>query len=344
MRAKDLKEVLRNSLDAGSSPEIELGSIFIWGPPGIGKSRICEEVAIEQKAGCIDFRLVLCDPTDLRGLPFPFKDEKGVERCVWIPPDELPRENDPKFPSRGFLFFNDFPTAPPLTQSSAFQMAIRPHQLGAYQLPEGWVVIAAGNRMEDRSGAHRMPKALSNRWMHIELDVQVDDWVDWAIKHEIDSNIIGFLKWKPTLLHAFDPASSEEAFATPRTWEMVNRQLGSKLPPRILAETIEGTVGKGAASELRAFITLQTELPDIDKIFAGSDFVPEKVSLKYALITALATRAKPNQFDRLIRYSDKWPEEFAVLLVKMLVSRDSDALVKCPSMPEWSKKHKDVLI
>ena len=342
IRAKNVKEVLKTSLDSGSVVGQELGSIFLWGQPGVGKSQTIAEVARENQAGCIDFRLILCDPTDLRGLPFPIKDANGVERCIWITPDELPRENDLRFPSRGFLFFDDFVTAPPLTQAAAFQITISPHQLGPYRLPTGWVVVAAGNRMEDRSGAHRMPKALSNRFIHIDYEVNVDDWVDWALANNIDSKIISFIKFKPSLLHAFNPNSSEEAFATPRTWEMVNRQMGI-FGKWVSDEVVEGTVGKGAAAEFKAFMVLQSELPNIDRIFAGENYVPEKVSLKYAVVSALATRPKPNQYDRLLEYSNYLPDEFAVLLLKMLVSRDGSTVSKCPTLPAWVKTHAEVI-
>ena len=86
MRAKDLKEVVRSHLKSGSG-EKELFSLYIEGPPGIGKSAIVAEVAEEEEVGCIDFRRLLRDPTDLRGIPVP-DFELGVAK--WLPPSELP--------------------------------------------------------------------------------------------------------------------------------------------------------------------------------------------------------------------------------------------------------------
>lgn len=336
MQPKGIKQVLKYQLEHGSNPDKEFGSIFLWGPPGIGKSRIVEDTAKELGVGCIDFRLILCDPTDLRGLPIPFKDATtGKDRVMWVPPDELPRSG------RGFLFFDDFPTAPPLVQGSAYQIAIRPHQLGPYQLPTEWVIIAAGNRVEDRSLAHRIPMALANRFHHYELDVNSDDWTDWALRNAINPNIIAFLKWRPKLLFAFDAQTSENAFPTPRSWEAAHRAIG--LPKSVLAETLEGTVGKGATAEFMAFLKVQTELPDINTIFQGSNYVPEKLDLKYALVAALATRATTKQFERLLDYSNHLPGEFSVLLVKMLISRDKTAVGMAPSFEKWTKEHKDIV-
>lgn len=337
MRSKEIKTLLKTQLKKGSNPEKELGSIFLWGQPGVGKSAVVTEVAQEEKVGCIDFRLILCDPTDLRGIPIPYTDEKGHQSAKWIAPDELPKGG------AGFLFFDDFPTAPPLVQASAYQIAIKPHQLGPYHLPEGYVIVGAGNTLKDRSLARPMPKALSNRFTHIEFEVNLDDWTDWALTHNVNPSVIGFLKYRPELLHAFKPEQSEEAFPTPRTWEMVSRAVDIITQKGILSQVIAGNVGGGAAAEFGAFLKLQNELPSLDKIFAGENIVPSKLDLKYALVSALAIQAKENQYNRLLEYSDALPEEFAVLMVKMLISRNQGAVGKAKVWPDWARKHHELI-
>lgn len=335
---KELKKLIKISLDCGSDPTKEFGSIFAWGPPGIGKSGVVAQVATEEKVGFVDMRLVLCDPTDLRGIPMPAQDDKGEYSAMWIPPDELPKTG------RGILFFDDFVTAPPLVQASAYQITIPPHQLGQYKLPPGWVIVAAGNTMQDRSLAHRMPKALSNRFTHVWLEANVDTWVDWAFKAGISPNIIGFLKWRPELLHNFKAESSEEAFPTPRSWEFADRTL-KHIPARGLQNTVlSGQVGSGAAAEFGAFLKIQNELPPLENIFGGDNTVPQKLDLKYALVAALATRAQTHQFNRLVQYSEFLPEEFSILMVKMLISRDFKAVSQCPAIITWSQKRKDITL
>ena len=61
--------------------------IFIWGPPGIGKSDIIKQLGLELDAHVIDIRLSLWEPTDIKGIPYFDPDSKTM---LWAPPVELP--------------------------------------------------------------------------------------------------------------------------------------------------------------------------------------------------------------------------------------------------------------
>jgi len=175
--------------------------------------------------------------------------------------------------------------------------------------------------------------------------VHVDDWVEWALANGIDPNIIGFLKFRDNLLFQFDPSSSEHAFPTPRTWERASRILS--LPKSLQAETLTGTIGKGATAEFMSFLKIQTELPDINSILNGQnkDYLPTRTDLKYALVSALASRATgTKQLNNCIEYSYKLPAEFGVLLVTMMVSKDEKGVVSCPSLEKWAREHQDIII
>ena len=340
MRPKELKQTLKILVEKGSNPDKEICSLFIGGPPGIGKSRIVEDTAKECGVQMIDIRLLLCDPSDLRGIPIPFTNGDGKPTARWIPPDDLPTSG------RGILFFDDFLTAPPLVQGSAYQLTIRPHRLGNYQLPTGWVVVAASNRVADRALVHRMPTALANRFIHVELEENIDDWSKWALAQQkplTEPDIIAFLRWRPELLFKFDADSAERAFPSPRSWDFTSRIIQSFTKSQ-WPELLIGTIGKGAAAEFLSFLKVQKELPDLNEIFKGSNEVPTKVSLKYALCSALVVRAKPDQFERLVQYSFHLPQEFSVLLVNMLQAKNMEALATCPTIRKWSQENQDVIL
>ena len=188
--------------------------VFLWGPPGVGKSQVVRQVTRDLDLACTDVRAVLLDPVDLRGLPH----INGDNRAQWATPDFLPQDG------KGVLFLDELNAAPPLVQAACYQLVLD-RKIGEYTLPETWAVIAAGNRESDRAVTHRMPSALANRFVHIEFEADMEDWAAWALNHGIQSEIIGFLRFRPALLHQFDGRADEKAFPSPRAWEFVSKIL-----------------------------------------------------------------------------------------------------------------------
>ena len=135
--------------------------VFLWGAPGVGKSQVVAQVAEERNLALRDIRAVLLDPVDLRGLPR--ITAEGLS--VWCPPGFLPGANDPE---EGILFLDELNAAPPLVQAACYQL-ILDRRIGEYKLPDGWSIIAAGNREKDKAVTHRMPSALANRMVHLDF-------------------------------------------------------------------------------------------------------------------------------------------------------------------------------
>ncbi|NCC26299.1 MAG: MoxR family ATPase, partial [Deltaproteobacteria bacterium] len=212
--------------------------VFLWGAPGVGKSQVVAQVAARRSLELVDVRAVLLDPVDLRGIPR--IDAQG--NAVWCPPSFLPRSG------QGVLFLDELNTAPPLVQAACYQL-ILDRKLGEYILPEGWVIVAAGNRESDRSVTHRMPSALANRLIHLDFDPDLDDWLVWAEQADIDARLRAFLRFRPKLLHVFDPTRNEKAFPSPRSWEFASRVMRSGARWSTMRELLKGAVGESAAAE-----------------------------------------------------------------------------------------------
>lgn len=324
MKPKEVAVFLKSIVHCSNAP-----AVFIWGPPGVGKSDVARQVAEEEEIGFIDLRLALMDPTDLRGIPVP---EDG--KAKWLPPSALPTEG------RGILFLDELNLAPLLIQSSAYQLVLPPHKLGEYQLPKGWRVLAAGNKTEHGANTYKMAAPLRNRFVHIDFEVSVDDWREWAIKNSVISEVVEFISFRPDLLFQFDSKRYENAFPTPRSWEFVSAILKSQngLSKEIVHKVIEGTVGAGAATELSGYLEVRESLPAVDDILNGEDFIPHQTDVACAIVTALAIRARADQFTRLLHYSEKLSAEVAVLLGKLLVQKDKQGVLECSAWPAWSKK------
>ena len=184
--------------------------VFLWGPPGIGKSDIVKQIGDEAGREVVDVRLALWEPTDIKGIPY-YNAEQG--KMVWAPPSELPTEAD----STAIIFLDELNSAPPAVQAAAYQLILN-RRVGTYRLPDGVDVVAAGNREGDRGVTYRMPAPLANRFVHLEAKVDFDDWQEWAVNNNIHPEVVGYVGFAKQDLYDFDPKSSSKAFATPRSW------------------------------------------------------------------------------------------------------------------------------
>ncbi len=286
---------------------------FVWGPPGIGKSSIVKQIAETNGYEFIDLRLSLMDPTDLKGIPFYDKDE---HQALWAPPSFLPRSGE------GILFLDELNSAPPAVQASAYQL-ILDRKVGEYTLPEGWAIVAAGNREGDRGVVYRMPSPLANRFVHLEMDVSVEDWRDWAYESGVDERVIAYIGYKSDDLFSFDPTKNEKSFATPRSWEFVSSVLRSGMDEKLLLETIGGAIGKERAVRFLSFAKVMHKLPNIEAILeSGQGSYPEEVDVLHALATGLvmAVRQNPSaeRMDNLLNYTLELQSEFSVMVVQDL--------------------------
>lgn len=283
--------------------------VFLWGAPGIGKSSIVAQIAKEQNIDFIDLRLSLLDPTDLRGIPF---FDTANSTALWAPPAFLPD----KTKERGILFLDELNTAAPMVQASAYQL-ILDRKIGEYTLPDGWSIVAAGNRESDRGVVFRMAAPLANRFVHLEMEANVEDWKLWAKETEIDPAIIAFIASRPDALFSFNQDDSR-AFATPRTWEYVNEILSSHPDEDLILALISGAIGEELAAAFLAFRSV--ELPDIDTILEGTcTEVPSDANALHLLCSSLSIRITENisskKLNNILLYSLKMPKEFAVMLV-----------------------------
>ena len=279
---------------------------FIWGPPGVGKSSVIAQLAKERGEPLVDIRAPLLDPTDLRGIPAVVGD-----RAEWFPPGFLPRAGD----KPGVLFFDELNAASPIVQASLYQL-ILDRKIGEYQLPDGWTIVAAGNREEDRSVVFRMPDALANRFVHLEFDVSFDDWRIWATGRKLHPMVIGFLTMRRELLFKRGEGRS---FPTPRSWEMVADILDAFPSLGAAEEAVSGTVGVGAAIEFASFARDSIALEEIDSIIASPEqaALPKKISSLYVLVNHLSRRSEEADIRAACgKLLLRLPIEFGTLLAK----------------------------
>ena len=334
IRASELMGIVYDSLCTGSVKGEEIGSIYIEGSPGIGKSEIVQgAVALynqrfgKDAAGLVDVRLTLCDPSDLRGIPYP---DEINNIAKWMPPDILPYVGSDKFPEKGILFLDDFPTAPQIVQSAAYELIIQPHRLGNYQLPSGWVIVGAGNKTSDRANANKIPTAMISRFIKINYGIYdgfVNDWSQWAGENNIDNHVLGFLNSSAAitkdfhLIYDFDPGATNDSYACPRSWVTVSNILKRGYPNHIAREMVAGAVGKNASSVFFNFMDVISQLPSVSIILNGEnlDLKLENADEKYAMMVVLANSIENDeQMNNAITWAINQPLEFVTMFLRMI--------------------------
>ena len=327
MKANELKESLSKLIDAKLPT-------FIWGSPGIGKSSIVKQIAQEKNLEFIDLRLSLLDPTDLKGIPF---FDSNNNEALWAQPNFLPKEPA----SQGILFLDEINTAPPSVQAAAYQLVLD-RKVGDYELPKGWAIVAAGNSESDRGVVYRMPPPLANRFIHLEMEVSFEDWKSWAYQKSIEPAIIAFLNFDSSKLFNFDPSSNEKSFATPRSWEYVDRVLKSNIPKASELEVLSGAIGKETAVSFIGFKKVMHRLPNIEDILEGKEVeLQEDTQLLFALISALVAKlqdAPHEAIENAIKFSFKLPSEFSVMLIKDM-QQNSIELEDTEAFEEWVERY-----
>lgn len=268
--------------------------VFMWGPPGIGKSELVEGIGASGVLGntkVIDMRLALFEPTDLRGYPAP---DLANGKMIWLPPADLPQADMAAEYDAVILFLDELNSAAPSVQAAAYQLILN-RRIGQYVLPDNVVIVAAGNRETDKGVAYRMPKPLENRFIHVELRVDFTDWLNWAVNHNIHPDIVGYLSFAKNDLYNFDPASSSRGFATPRSWTFVSEMLeGSELTEGLETDLVAGCVGEGTAIKFMAHRKIAGDLPDPTDVLDGKvkEMKSNEMSAKYALATSLCYELK----------------------------------------------------
>ncbi len=343
-RAVEYLSAAYSALINADKPLTLFPSTMLWGPPGVGKSQAVRQLAqkLQDATGkrtvVTDVRLLLFSPIDLRGIP-PANEDKTL--AVWLKPAIF--KMDESQDVINLLFLDEISAAPPSVQAAAYQITLD-RTVGEHKLPDNCIVLAAGNRVTDKSVAYKMPKALANRLLHLNIRHDLAAWTEWALTHDIHPKLIGFLSFRQDLLMAFDGSGDDLAFATPRAWENVSNVL------RHVSENIDdvfdliaGIVGTGTATELRSWEELYRHLPAIEDVFAGKNPpLPPSSDALYALCAAMTEYAK-NHTHQLraiansILYADRMPADFSAMLLRNYLYIGEDFRKQLMDLPEFNR-------
>jgi len=305
--------------------------IFLWGPPGIGKSDIVKQITDGlPNSHLIDVRLSLWEPTDIKGIPF-FDSNAGT--MAWAPPSELPSDEFAAQYDNIVLFLDEMNSAAPAVQAAAYQLILN-RKVGTYKLPDNVLIVAAGNRDADKGVTYRMPAPLANRFIHLEMVVSFDDWFEWAVDNKIHQDVVGFLQFSKKDLYDFDPKSPSRSFATPRTWSFVSELLEDDIDENTTTDLVSGAVGEGLAVKFMAHRKVASSMPNPTDILAGKvkEIQSQEISTMYSLTVSLCYELKEadnkgdKKFDEkvnnFLRFAmDNFDTELVVMGIKLALTQ-----------------------
>jgi len=239
--------------------------IFIWGAPGIGKSSIVEKFADSLGLPCVSLLGSQLAPEDIIGVP-----QIIGGKSVFCPPRIIARDEP-------YCLFLDELNACSQEVQKAFYSLIHDRRVGEYFLPEGSIIIGAGNRAQDNAIVKPMSSALINRMFHVELIASSRDWLDWAGENGIHRYILEYIGLRPDHLWK-QPPKTEEPFSTPRSWHILSDAIhsyGEDITDKQMETLAAGSLSPHHATQFRAFVKQIRNRYALSAIISGNQKWPD---------------------------------------------------------------------
>jgi len=314
----------------------------ILGSPGIAKSDCVYQFAESNNLYMYDFSLSNREPVDISGYPML---NQSTNRMMFAAPEELPLSDDPIPQGKsGFVIFLDEANACSRATAAASYKLILDRKVGRHSLHPATAIIAAGNLKTDKAIVNDLGTAMKSRMVNLHLKVSNSDWLKWANSNKIDQRVISFIKFRPNLLHRFDPSKDDYNFCCPRTWYFLSKYVSNKIKfSGTNLVVMAGCVGEGAAVEFKAFCKIYNQLPTIEKIVANPTGykLKDKPDYYYALTTLISNNFELNP-GALITATERLPVEFQVITLREAIERN-DLIADMPEVSTWINTHSESL-
>lgn len=309
---------------------------MLHGSPAIGKSDAIKQIARQFKLKLIDLRLSQCEPTDLSGLPF-FKDGRASYNAF----DTFPLEGDevPVGYNGWLLFLDEMNSAMEQTQAAAYRL-ILDREVGTKALHPSVYIVCAGNKSTDGAIVNEMSTAMQSRLVHLNVQASPEEFLRYAETKGFDQRIVDYLHMRPDCVYNFKPGHSDKTYASPRTWEFMDRflkALGSAAVERKHLPLMAGIVGEGVGREFYTFT--QINPPKFTSVMADPKGfpLPDNRSVLFALTGACAIHFEEDTSDKIMEFVNRLDPELQILTVRRIVRRNIKHLA-LPALASWKER------
>lgn len=330
MKPKKLHQLLITSFKARKK-------VLIVGPPGCGKSDLVTQAceALPDTDLMISHPSV-SDPTDYKGMPAVVGDGTRAE---FLPFGDLNKLIEAK--RRLVCVLEDLGQSANAVQAALMQLILA-RRVNGHKISEHVVFCAATNDTNHMAGVSGLLEPVKSRWDTIvTLDVNLDDWCEWALKNNMPPELVAFIRFRPALLNDFKPTRNLTNSPSPRTVAAVGGWFNIGVKEY---DVIAGAAGAAFATEFTGFLKMYANLPSLDAILLdplGAP-VPTNPGACYAVTSGLARKATPQNIERITRYIGRLEKEYEVCCMRDVVQINK-ACCATPTFVTWATKNSSVL-
>jgi hypothetical protein len=336
--------------------------VTLVGAPGIGKSdtvHLLPEILSSHTGhefGHVTIEASTLDAPDVIGFLVPTKSADGSAVARYTKPDVI-RQIDATGLDHGVLFVDEIGQADALVQKALAPLFIE-GKLGEYRIPQGWYVVSATNRIEDKAGVNKELTHFTNRQCRIDIESNIDDWIVWARQHGIHHMMMAFASFRPGIVMSDAVPTKPGPYCTPRSFTAASRFLqemasedgvaGSELPADILAQNVvAGYIGESTSAELFSFLKVHELLPTWDEIMKDpmkAKAPPEdRLDAAYAAAGLISSKATGDTIDKAFTYAKRLPLELQTSIARTLVQGLGGSALNSPAIAAFISEHRTLI-
>lgn len=289
MNIKRTKEEIKNTIEAYLKrdeygayeiPVIRQRPILLLGPPGIGKTQIMEQISRECKIALAAYTITHHTRQSAIGLPFISKKQYGnreyavTEYTMSEIVASIYEKMEQTGLSEGILFLDEINCVSE-TLAPAMLQFLQCKSFGNHKIPEGWVIVAAGNPPEYNKSVREFDVVTMDRVKRMDVEANFEVWKEYAYRQGLHGAVISYLNARKQNFYQMETTVDGRNFATPRGWEdlsdfiQVYEKLGKTADREVVTQYIQfPKIAKDFANYLELYEKYQTDY-QLEEIFQG---------------------------------------------------------------------------